>query len=113
MIWAAAAPALARYGPALALVAGVGLAGWWAYGVVWQRGWDAREAIAIEQAERKQTLIDGLEGELREASARLNSMIEAQSNRAMEIEDEIRANPDKCRRITPDSLRRLKRRWGQ
>lgn len=49
----------------------------------------------------------------RAAAAELEARRIAQATLAQEIEDEARKDPDAVRRVpSPDSLRRLERRWG-
>ena len=105
MIPAALLRTIAPYAVGLLLAGG---AYWWAY----NNGWDAREQLAIEQAQEKQAEIDELTIKNNEAAKDLADLYDAQDRLAREVEDEVRANPDDCRRITPDSLQRLRRRWG-
>lgn len=96
---------LASAGAGAAILAGVWLHGQRA-GVA---ACEARHEAARRATEAR--LIQQAEG----LSRRAQALAEAQADliqRAREIEDEIRANPDSCRIPAADSLSRLRRRWG-
>lgn len=70
---------------------------------------EARQAAA--QARTQRALFRAAE-EVSQRALELNSALDAQRTRAMEAEDDARANPDPCRLPAPDSLHRLQRRWS-
>lgn len=103
---------LTVYGPTIA-VAAVSIGGlYFAYDWAWQRGWDAREAEVIEDRRERQEQIHRLADRLSDAEAQKAALEEQLGSRAREIEDEVRADTDACRRVAPDSELRLERRWG-
>lgn len=73
------------------------------------RAVEARHAAAQTRAQR--ALFRAAE-EVSQRALELESALDAQRTRAMEVEDEARANPDPCRIPAADSLRRLQRRWA-
>ena len=98
-----------RFAPYLAVLA-LAVAVWW-------HGYDVgRDAERLEQAEQ----IKALESRLadvskanRDAATKLEAARRAQEYLAMELEDEARNDPAAGSRIpSPDSVRRLERRWG-
>lgn len=103
---------LGRNWPALALVGAVGFAGWLAYGWAYQRGYDAREAELQALRAAKQSELFDLADRISAAEAELQARTRAMSENSRRIEDEARADSGACRRVSPDSLQRLERRWG-
>lgn len=89
----------------LATVIGAGGIGW-----SW-RGSRATAALATMQAAQQAGLIEAAESlSRREYDLRLAH--DALAARAQEHEDAARADPDPCRHPDPDSLQRLRARWG-
>jgi hypothetical protein len=104
-------PALViRYGPALALAAGVGLAGWWVYGVIWQRGYDAHAAEIAAETAKRQAALDDLAADLRARAMALERAEQDRADLERELADEASDDPmagDPG--LGLDSLRRLNR----
>lgn len=85
----------------------------WAYGAWrWQAGYDAREAELRALRDAKQAELFELADQISAAEAELEARTRAMSERSREIENEARADSGACRRVAPDSLQRLERRWG-
>lgn len=72
------------------------------------RAVEARHAAARERTQR--SLFRAAEA-VSQRALELDRALDVQRTRAMEAEDEARANPDPCRLPAPDSLQRLQRRW--
>ena len=110
MTWAAIAPRLLRYGPTLALVVGVGLVGWWVYGAVWQRGWDARDAALAEETAARQARLDDLTADLRAREVALERAAQDRATLERMLADEASDDPlGNDPGLGLDSLRRLNR----
>lgn len=87
--------------------------GLWAYGNWrWQAGYDAREAELQALRAAKQSELFDLADQISAAEAELEARTRAMSERSREIENEARADIGACRRVSPDSVQRLERRWG-
>jgi len=94
---------------------GVGavVAGLWAYGAWrWQDGYDARDAELQALREAKQSELFDLADQISAAEAELQARTRAMSERSRRIENEALADSGACRRVAPDSVRRLERRWS-
>ncbi|MCA2014461.1 hypothetical protein LCM17_23450 [Cereibacter sphaeroides] len=89
----------------LVTVVGSGAVGW-----SW-RGSRAAAALATAQAAQQAELIEAAEA-LSRREYELRLAHDALTARALEHEDAARADPDPCRLPDPDSLQRLRARWG-
>lgn len=100
MIWR-----LAPYLAVLALAAAV----WW-HG--YSTGRDAERLDSLRAIEALEHDLERVGAANRAAAAQIEAMRASQAALAREIEDEARADPDAARRVpSPDSVRRLERRW--
>lgn len=110
MIWAAIAPRLLRYGPTLALVVGVGLVGWWAHGIIWQRGYDARDAALAAETVARQARLDDLAADLRAREVALERAAQDRATLERMLSDESADDPlGNDNGLGLDSLQRLNR----
>jgi len=97
---------LLPYAAGAALVVGV----WW-HGH--STGRQAERLDAVLQIEALESRLADVSAANRAAAAELEARRIAQATLSQELENEARQDPDAVRRVpTPDSLRRLERRWG-